>query len=639
MKLSADATDSERKDYCEEAKAEWTSQKAHDDEMKDLYLQKFNVPVTDPAQVAARAARDKDTNQDLEAVALGRGGQMVDQDSHLISVMWTHHVNAAGDSIPAVERATKLEKFCDGATLRMEELAPEPQMPKLRKDLILYHRAVLTVFPVPDAWADDRFLQREKEKDKDYELRRELELRRAFPIVWRCWSAPDCYFQWYGDGNYAVVRYRQMKAGEILEEYKYDEKTKVGAKRLSERYGQSGISAKENLTVVEYLDPEHYFLFNMDDQETLKNWDHGMGVNPAVLFTGPATPENDEIHWGGALLHARHVLKAHDEAISNIFTNLRRDTRALTVVYHDPKLEAPGPARGRPKKKTLKPGGQEDLWIGEKIERVGSAASNQDYGIALNESRRAIEDIALRRSHLQAMKSDVTGTATRLAGEFVQMEMSDYAGGIRTGGRKVAIRIFHAVRALEADVADIRSETTPEKVYVRYEGKEEETEEIAVTAAEVENYDDLVQVRWEFRTPSDQRSLFDMYRLMTEDRPGTGPFLDMRGARERVGIEDPERIDKAVTVQRIRNGPTILAEIEKDALERYRGWQEALRENVSPEEIMALERIGVPAELIIAALGQPPELPAGPDQGGSSLVPAENVMRTGEQLPVQAPRV
>jgi hypothetical protein len=608
MRLRADADDIEKHDYCEEAKRGWESQKAHDDEMLALYLQNYDVKITDPAQAAKkaaeRAAAGDDTNQDLEALALGRGGQMVDQDSHLISVMWTHHVNAAGDSPKAKERASKLEKFLDGACLRMEELAPEPQMPKLRKDLILYHRAILTVFPVPEAWADPRFLQHEGEADEDYALRRELELR-----------------------------------GEILGEYRYDEKAQLGAKKLTEKYGDSRVGLTENRLVAEYLDSDRYFLFNVDDRETLKSWDHGMGVNPGVLFTGPATPENDDIHWGGGLLHARHVLRAHDEAISNIFTNLRRDTRALTVVYHDPKLESGGPSRGRPKKKVLKPGGQEDLWVGEDIKRVGSAASNQDYGIALNESRRAIEDIALRRSHLQAMKSDVTGTATRLAGEFVQMEMSDYAGGIRTGGRKVAIRIFRAVRALEADVAEIRNETTPEKVYVRYEGKEEATEEIAVSAAEVENYDDLVQVRWEFRTPSDQRSLFDMYRLATEDRPGTGPFVDMRTARERLGWEDPERIEQAVTVQRIRNAPTILAEIEKSALERYRGWQEAQRENVSPEEIMALERIGVPAELIMAILGAPPALPAGPEMGGSSLVPAENAMRLGEQMPVQEPRV
>ena len=128
--LPLDAETSDVIQYAKDAKADWHNQRDVDDDNRDMYLQKHVVKVTDPD----RGSRTGDTNQDIEPIGLGRGSLMVDQDVHLISVMWTHRVNPAGTDSDAQKHASKLEKFLDASTLRMEELAPVPQMPKLRKE-------------------------------------------------------------------------------------------------------------------------------------------------------------------------------------------------------------------------------------------------------------------------------------------------------------------------------------------------------------------------------------------------------------------------------------------------------------------------------------------------------------------------
>ena len=147
------------------------------------------------------------------------------------------------------------------------------------------------------------------------------------------------------------------------------------------------------------------------------------------------------------------------------------------------------------------------------MDRLGAAQSNADYGVVIGQLQASIDDTGLRRVFMGQVKSDVTGTATRMAGEFAQIELNDIAQGIRGAARKVGIRIFHAVIALEEAVKDLRQETKPDKVYIRYEDKQRKSEEIAVGPSDVLNYDDLVQARWELRTPSDERAMMDIMRL------------------------------------------------------------------------------------------------------------------------------
>ncbi|MDP2326407.1 MAG: hypothetical protein Q8N51_20615, partial [Gammaproteobacteria bacterium] len=329
---------------------------------------------------------------------------------------------------------------------------------------------------------------------------------------------------------------------------------------------------------------------------------------------------------------------AHDEAVSNLLTNLRRDTRAITVIYHDPKTEAAGESTGRPKKQPLKPGGQVDLWVGEDIKRVGAAASNTDYGPVLQQLAASEEDTGLRRVFMGQVKSDVTGTASRMAGEYAQLEMAEVSAGIRTAARKVGVRILLVPQALERAVSEHRQDSKPDKVYIRSEDRKKGTTEIAVGPDDAEGYDDLLQARWELQTPSDERALADMMRLLVEEIPGAEPIVDIWSARERLGYEDPQAITHRLTLQRFRNSPEFLAEIMKIAGERFRGIVSGDRDNLTPEEVMALESLGLDEELLAAILGEQAPPPAMPQGGGPSLVPSENAMRLGEQMPIQEAR-
>ncbi len=644
MPLKFDATADEFWQYAEDSREQYQGQREVDDEAQNLYLQTHVVKVTDPDEGTTPQTEEAepDPNQDIEPVGLGRAPLMVDQDAYTIAAMFTFRVNAAGVGPDAQEHATKLERFLDAVVLRMEELAPEPQWPKVRKDIVLYGRGVKVVFPVPRYWAGERFERHTDGEGKftedpdEFEKRRQFELRRHLPIIWRHWSAPDCYFRWYGEDDYSIVHYDRMLAGEIVSRHpgSMDEEGKTtGAYFLEEKIKKSEIRASEPVDVVEYLDSEWYGLMVGRERDVLIRWKHYMGVNPGVLFSGNPVPKNDRFRWAGALYHSRFALKAQDEAVSNMLTNLRRDTRALTVIYHDAKVEVGGEAKGRPMQIRYKPGGQLDLWApNEKVERLGAARSNADYGAVISMLQGAVDDTGLRRVFMGSVKSDVTGTATRLTGEFAQLEMNDIAMGIRTAARKIGIRILHAPLALEEAVKDLRSETKPDKVYVRYEDRKRKTFEIAVGPDDVVNYDDLIQARWALKTPSDERAEADMLRLLAEDIPNVGPVLDIWRVRERFGEEDPFDIDKRVTIQRARNSPEYMAEINRLAAERFRGITQLQRDELAPEDVMALQALGLDEAILATLLGQQQETGAPPVGGGPSLVPSENRLREGEQI-------
>lgn len=553
MPLKFDATPAELWDYAEESRAQYQGQGEIDDDARNLYLQTHVVKVTDPDAGTTPETQEVDPNQDIEPIGLGRGALMVDQDSYTIAAMFTFRINAAGDGPEPQAAATKLERFTDAAVLRMEELAPEPQWPKVRKDIVLYGRGVMIVFPVPRYWAGERFQQKTDAEGKvtedhdEFMKRRQFELRRHFPIIWRHWSAPDCYFRWYGEDDYSIVHYDKMLVGELLSRYPGGtdgDGNTTGATELQRRYDAKEVTGDTEVDTIEFLDGQWYGLMVANERDVVIRWKHYMGLNPGVLFPGNPVPKNDRFRWAGALYHSRFVLKAQDEAVSNMLTNLRRDTRALTVIYHDAKVEVGGEAKGRPMQVKYKPGGQLDLWApNEKVERLGAARSNVDYAPVITMLQTSVEDTGLRRVFMGAVKSDVTGTATRLTGEFAQLEMNDIAMGIRGGARKIGIRILHAPMALEKAVEDLREETKPDKIYIRWEDRKKKTFEIAVGPDDVVNYDDLIQTRWELRTASDERAQADMLRLLAEDIPNVGPILDIWRVRERMGEEDPFDMD------------------------------------------------------------------------------------------------
>lgn len=631
--LKFDASYSEIFTYCEDVKnSAPNDQRRADNEAVDMYLQKHVVPVTDPTE---ESEGDEDRNKDVKPVGLGRGPLMVDQDDHLLSPLFTYRVNPGGTSPEAQEHATKLEHFLNAVVLRMEETAPEPQWPMGRKDISLIGRGYIIVWPVPAHYSGERFKRGPEEEEEAYRKRYQLELRRKFPIAWRHWSARDTYKRVYGEDEYVLVRYRLQRPGEIIKRFPPDEKKGTGPVRLKEGMDVGYFGYKHEMTVVEYLDAEHYLVIVRETNEVLQRWKHHMGLNPGVEFKGNAVPENPDVKYIGGLYHARHALQAEDEAVSNMLTNLRRDTRATTVVFHSREAEG-GLATAKPARLNVRPGGQLDLWFGEEdIKRLGAAQSNNDYNAVIGMLQQSIDDSGLRRVFMGQVKSDTTGSSMRMSGEYAALELADVAQGIRTGGRKIGIRILHAVLALELAVKDIREKTDPDKVYIRYEDKKLNSHEIALMPDDVLNQDDMVQARWELRTPSDERANADMLRLLVEDIPGVGPLLDIHTARERLGQEEPENIDKKVTIQRIRNSPAMLQTLNTLAAEKFRGIVSGDRDEISPEQVMALEQLlGQDPDMLAAILG-PEVVEPTPQGGGPSQVPSANTLREGEQVPVR----
>ena len=75
-----------------------------------------------------------------------------------------------------------------------------------------------------------------------------------------------------------------------------------------------------------------------------------------------------------------------------------------------------------------------------------------------------------------------------------------------------------------------------------------------------------------------------------------------------------------------------MAEINRLAAERFRGITELQREELAPEDVMALQALGLDEAILATLLGQQQPAAAPPVGGGDSLVPSENRMREGEQI-------
>ncbi len=611
--------------FARELKAAWGQQRIIDDLMESLYRQRHIVSVTDPTG-SRKNSPQGDTNQDIVPVGMGKGPQIVDQWAALLGGTLRPHVSQLGNSPTAQARATKLEEFSEGSLLRMEQRMGS-QFKGIRKDIALYGRGVAPVWPQSELWspkANKEFRQRDKENKADWLERINNLKRQNFPIVWQKWDARSTYFR-FGEFSYDTVRIRTLKAGEIVRRF--------NAPGVQGKLDSRDITHNSNVEVIDYVNDEWYGLFAGTD--VLRRRKHNMGLNPIVLFEGNPMPDNDEIRWYGILYHARHLLPAYDELISNIITNVRRDTRALTVVYHDPQSEGSEvEVAARPKEKMLRPGGQHDAWTSERpaIERVGSASSNVDYGVLIPEIGSGIGDF-LRTIFMGQARSDTTGTAVRLVAELANILQGDVMEGIRKGGHDLFVRIFHAVTALEEEVEHIKGKK-PDKVYVRVENKTG-SREIAVTAEEVKGHDDLIQVRYGLQTATDQRSMGDYVRLMTEDRPMTGPVIDMTTGREIAGFENPGDIEDRVWRQRYLNSPEYIGMINKLLADRIGAAQQTKQDMVTPEQMQALQQILTPEQLEIL-LGGNGASPV--QQNASSNVPAENAMRAGEQEAVQEPR-
>ncbi len=590
--------------------ATWGTQRKIDDAMLDLYRQKHVVPVTVPG----------DTNEDISPIGMGKAPQIVDQWTALMGGRLRPHVSPLGTSPDAQKHSTKLEEFGEAAFLRMEQRMGA-QWPKIRKDIALFGRGVGVPLPAPQFWspkANPDFKRRKTESKIEW-LERINDLKKGvFPITWTKWDARSTYFR-FGEFSYDTVRIRKLNAGEIIKRF-------PKATELKHRIDIRDITYNTPVDVIDYINDEFYMMVVGND--VLKRWKHNMGMNPVVLFEGNPMPDNDEVRWYGILYHARHLIPAYDELISNILTNVRRDTRALTVIEHDPDIEGQGAeTSGRPKKTPLTPGGQLDIWKGEKVSRLGSASSNVDYGVLLPEIGGGLGDF-LREIFMGQARSDTTGTAVRLIAELANILQNDVIEGIRAGGKGLFVRIFHAVTALQKQ--DKKSD--PDKIYVRVGDKE--TREIAVSSKDVMGYDDLIQVRYGLQTPTDQRATGDFVRLMTEDRPGTGPVIDMTTGREMAGQENPQDIEDRVWRQRVINSPEWMAEIITLALEEFRGAREADKQVVTPEQMQLLQQILAPEQIEILLGGNG----AAPVQGGSTNVPLANAMGAGEQENVQEPR-
>jgi len=317
LPFNADVSDVN--DLARSLESTWGTQRKVDDAMLDLYRQRHVVPVTDPDQ--ARTSLQGDINQDISPIGMGKGPQIVDQWAALMGGRLRPHVAPLGNSPEAQKHSTKLEEFSEGAFLRMEQRVGGSQFKGIRKDIALVGRGVGVVLPAPQLWsprANPEFRQR-KEESKIEWLARVNELKKgAFPITFTKLDARSTYFR-FGEFSYDTVRIRQLKAGEIIKRF-------PKATVLKERVERHDIDYNSNVDVIDYFNDEWFGMFV--GNETLKRQRHFMGMNPVVLFEGNPMPDNDEMRWYGILYHARHLIPAYDELISNILTNVRRDTRA-----------------------------------------------------------------------------------------------------------------------------------------------------------------------------------------------------------------------------------------------------------------------------------------------------------------------
>ncbi|HLA82355.1 MAG TPA: phage portal protein, partial [Thermoleophilia bacterium] len=397
-------------------------------------------------------------------------------------------------------------------------------------DIDIYGRAfTLGPLPAPQFWGDPELLRliEEMEESGDGEPIERFK-RKNFPLVWRHMSAPSVYPVFGDDGDLSeIVVCRKMKAREIRD-------------RWGAEYAEDSKSTAD-IEVIEYANKAYVatVIPGKKDARTPLSWEHLMGRVPYAFFEGKRAPENDYgIQWRGALFSLEETIQAIDETVTDIRTSIRDDIERPIVVRVNPEIR--GTMDGWPQTIDLKKNVTTNILPGEDFPEVPGRQIRVDAYQLIDRLKMIADQVGVRRDPLiGGGPPGESAVRLNVANQAAKAELKQEKSGLERGATQCVELIFESVAALSRQFPD-----APDKVYVRMADNEHGSKEIAVTPANVESWEPLVDVTIPQNLPVDQVGLAQNASILKQNKLLSTRTLMQRDLGISNPVEEQDRIDE-----------------------------------------------------------------------------------------------
>jgi len=605
----------------------WRPQDNLDEEIRALEI--MDTPIY--------AARTSGTAAAGKRLQSGIWTQLVKRDAAIISfVPWIRFNPPDPEDAGARAHSSTLEAWTNAALAR--SAADSVLQERLARSLIGYGRAWTKTLWLPSVWADDEYtaaverLEQAAAEGERTEAARELEaLRRSrWPLTIRYVDPIGTYT--YFDASCwlpEVIEVRRMTADAA--------RTVYGSSPETEDFLNTARSGAL-IEVIEYANHEwQATVLSRQGARTgvLANaWRHGLHRSPYTLAeTNITTTTVEGLRWVPTLFHAKEIIQAFDENLSDWRTNTHEHALGHIMQFFNPEfLSEDDKDAGRPKAQNLEAGGVSAWIAGEDVKQAPVPALTAEHENFRNFLYSLIQSNAIQPVLQGETKSGDSFTLLAGSHQIAERKFGPAMDAMLAAAEDRARSLLRCVLAINASPAG-----HPGKIYVydRYQQKGA----LGIGPKDIIGWEAAIQARGQPALPMDRNrevaiaqgltSLGVAQTLVLEELR----FEDPEGVRRRSQREQLEAaiFQQVIVPYAVQRAQQTLRQATPEEQQRMQG----LMGEASPGVAQAVQGLlagGAPPGPEAAPPGGPP---AGPPPGPEGSIPPEllqalsNVRRAG----------
>jgi len=604
--------------FAERQKKRWGTQQKFDTAAYKLYAKKNPLDV---AEAKSQAGKNK-----IRHLRTGFAGMQIDRDTSTLSPLCTFTFAPPDSSIENERHASYLLEPWVAAAYEQSQI--EPVTDQCRKDLRLYGRFWMSVFPLPGLWADDDMdkmvaelcacMENGSDEKKVKALRREIEeyKHEVFPIrTQHCDAATTWPLLSVERRVPEVVQIRKLTVEEAVADFGEEELPEDFANANAESEIELYIYANWYWTCSVLAKPSGGLFrsrWNRDSKtETnmVRKWKHNFGANPFILAEANLAPRNDEgVRWKSALFDYQDLIEAMDEALSDWRHNNRQNTlKGLLWKISRESRQITDPEQLQHLEQVFKyePGEDIPMHIDEGVEELPSAQINTQVVQLtqwLDEKNMMLTLDPTQRGKLLSGQSQVAYT-TGL--QVARQILRPYAAAIVEADKQWVDRAFRCVGRLSEEYPD-----APDKVYVVH-GK---MGKIGVGPVDVTGWARLAQPKFTSNIEMNENAMMDL--MVAAEKAHIPPQI----ALERWGnFDNPLEILDLMDKWQIRQA------LLGDLIQRAKEIAVVLAGKVPAQDLATLAQnvasLPPAAQMMLAQQGVIPGSPGAMPGGGPGTVP------------------
>ena len=550
----------------------------------------------------------------------------IDRDTSTLSPLCTFTFAPPDSSIENERHASYLLEPWVAAAYEQSQI--EPVTDQCRKDLRLYGRFWMSVFPLPGLWADDDMdkmvaelcacMENGSDEKKVKALRREIEeyKHEVFPIrTQHCDAATTWPLLSVERRVPEGVQIRKLTVEEAVADFGEEELPEDFANANAESEIELYIYANWYWTCSVLAKPSGGLFrsrWNRDSKtETnmVRKWKHNFGANPFILAEANLAPRNDEgVRWKSALFDYQDLIEAMDEALSDWRHNNRQNTlKGLLWKISRESRQITDPEQLQHLEQVFKyePGEDIPMHIDEGVEELPSAQINTQVVQLtqwLDEKNMMLTLDPTQRGKLLSGQSQVAYT-TGL--QVARQILRPYAAAIVEADKQWVDRAFRCVGRLSEEYPD-----APDKVYVVH-GK---MGKIGVGPVDVTGWARLAQPKFTSNIEMNENAMMDL--MVAAEKAHIPPQI----ALERWGnFDNPLEILDLMDKWQIRQA------LLGDLIQRAKEIAVVLAGKVPAQDLATLAQnvasLPPAAQMMLAQQGVIPGSPGAMPGGGPGTVP------------------